>query len=99
MLRRALERLWVLQGLTCREATRLAAHAMDRPLTLRERLKLSLHNLLCSYCRNYSRQLRLLRKWVRHANGRNADSPEPLIPAASAFRIKKKLESEISRAK
>ena len=41
MLRRALESLWALQRLTCREATRLAAHAMDRPLTLGERLRLS----------------------------------------------------------
>lgn len=99
MLRRALELLWALQGLTCREATRLAAHAMDRPLTLRERLKLSLHNLLCRYCRNYARQLRFLRKWVRHDNSRNADFPEPRIPKASASRIKMRLESEISRAK
>lgn len=45
MLRRMLDWLWDLQGLTCREATRLAANAMDRPLTFRER-----SSCLCTIC-------------------------------------------------
>jgi hypothetical protein len=63
MLRRVFDWLCDLQGLTSREATRLAANAMDRPLTVRERVKLSMHSLLCSYCRSYMRQLRFVRKW------------------------------------
>jgi len=97
MLRRVLDRLWDLQGLTCREATRLAANAMDRPLTFRERVKLSMHGLLCSYCRNYVRQLRFLRKWVRRMSPPDATSPGAELPSASVSRIKKRLKSEISR--
>lgn len=99
MLRRVFDWLWHLQGLTCREATRLAAHAMDRPLTFGERVKLSTHGLLCSYCRKYMRQLRLLRRWVRHANDPDVSPPGSGMPSASAARIKKRLESEISRSK
>ena len=97
MLRRVLDWLWDLQGLTCREATRLAANAMDRPLTFRERVKLSLHNLLCSYCRSYMRQLRFVRKWVRRMRVPDASPSGTELPTVSASRIKKTLEREISR--
>jgi hypothetical protein len=96
-LRRVVDRLCLLQGLTCREATRLAAHVMDRSLTCRERVGLFLHCVLCSYCRNYVRHLRLLRKWMRRLDGLNASSPGHRMRAVSACRIKKRLESEISR--
>jgi hypothetical protein len=83
--------LWGVHGLTCQETTHLAAKAMDQPLTIGEHVKLFLHSLLCGYCRNYARQLQLLRKWARrvsapfgrtrHAGGLN-------------LRIKRKLDSE-----
>lgn len=96
MFRRVRDRLWDLQGLTCREATRLAASAIDRQLTLRERMKLSMHGLLCSYCRNYMRQLRFVRKWVRRMSGPDASPSSTELPTDSASRIKKTLEREIS---
>jgi hypothetical protein len=97
MLRRMLDWLWDLQGLTCREATRLAANAMDRPLTFRERVKLSMHNLLCSYCRSYMRQLRFVRKWVRSMRVPDASPSVTELPTFSSSRIKKALEMETSR--
>jgi hypothetical protein len=98
MLRRVQKWLWDVQGLSCQEATRLAAHAMDRPLILGERARLLLHTLLCTYCKNYARQLRLLRKWARRFGAPNSPSINDDMPAASASRIKKRLESETSRA-
>ena len=97
MLRRVLDWLWDLQGLTCREATRLSANAMDRSLTFRERVKLFMHGLLCGYCRNYMRQLRFLRKQLRRMGEPNVSPFGTELPTASAFRIKKRLESEIPR--
>ena len=95
MLRSIQKWLWDVQGLTCREATRLAARTMDQPLTISERFRLFLHGLLCAYCRNYARQLRLLRRWARRLGAPNAPSRTGM-PAASAARIKKRLDSEIS---
>jgi hypothetical protein len=95
MFHRVLDWPWDLQGLTCHEATRLAANAMDRPLTFRERVKLSMHGLLCSYCRNYMRQLRFVRKWVRHMSSSDASPSSTELPMVSASRIKKTLEREI----
>ena len=58
--------LWDVQRLTCREVTRLASHGTERRLTFREQASLSVHYLLGGYCRNYSRQIRLLRRWAPH---------------------------------
>jgi hypothetical protein len=91
--------LWDVQRLTCREVTRLASHAMDRRLTFREQACLFVHCLLCGYCRNYSRQLRLLRQWARRMNQRAASTFKPGLPVSSASCIKKRLETEISQAK
>jgi hypothetical protein len=67
---------------------------MDQPLSIGEHVKLFLHSLLYGYCRNYARQLQLLRKWARRVS---APSVEPGMPAASTPRIKRKLDSEIFR--
>ena len=96
MLRTIQKWLWDVQGLTCREATRLAARTMDQPLSMSERVRLFLHGLLCTYCGNYARHLRLLRRWTLRLSAPNAPSSGPGMPAASAARIKKKLDNEIS---
>jgi hypothetical protein len=95
MIRRILDWLWHIQGLTCREAIHLSARALDTPLPVGERVKLLMHRLLCSYCRNYARQLRLLRRWARRMGEPNVESAAIDMPPASAARIKKRLESEI----
>jgi hypothetical protein len=98
MLRRVQKWLWDVPGLSCQEATRLAAHGMDRPLILGERARLLLHTLLCAYCKNYVRQLGLLRTWARRFGAPNFPSIDDGMPPASASRVKKRLESESSRA-
>ena len=73
--------LWDVHGLTCQEATRLAARAMDQPLTIGERVRLFLHGLLCGYCRSYARQLRLL-----HQRAPGASALPTLRPSDPACR-------------
>jgi hypothetical protein len=99
MIRQVLDWIWDIHGLTCREATRLAASAMDRPLTISERGKLLIHRVLCSYCRNYARQLHLLRKWARRMGDPSVATGETEMPSASASRIKKRLTSEMPQVK
>ena len=99
MLRRAQKWLWDAQGLTCQEATRLAARAIDHPLTVVERLRLLLHNLLCAYCRTYARHLRCMRKWARRLDAPNVPPSRAGMPTAMASRLKQRLDGEISRRK
>ena len=99
MLRRVQKWLWDAQGLTCQEATRLAARAIDHRLSLAERLRLLLHNLLCVYCRTYARQLRWMRKWARRLDALKVPPSGADLPTAMASRLKEKLHGEILRRK
>lgn len=51
--------------LSCRQATELMSHELDRPLTLGERLGLRLHVRICTGCSNYRRQMDVLRAACR----------------------------------
>ena len=80
--------IWKLQGLTCREAIRLSARAMDMPLTFGERARLVAHMILCRWCRAYFRQLRLLRRWTRNLADAETSPLAPELPSKSAEKIK-----------
>lgn len=49
----------------CQDAIRLQSDALDRPLSVSQRVGLRLHLLLCKWCRRYGRQLRFLRAAVQ----------------------------------
>jgi len=56
--------------LTCKEATRLSSEALDRELSLRERLSLRMHIMMCKGCTNFEEQMHHLRDMTRrYANG------------------------------
>jgi hypothetical protein len=57
--------------LTCKEATQLMSNDMDRRTTLHERNQLRLHLITCSGCRNYRRDLHMLRRACRALVGRS----------------------------
>ena len=46
----------------CNEISQLASESLDRPLTLRERLKFKLHLSMCSHCRDYDHNMKFIRK-------------------------------------
>ncbi len=48
--------------ITCREATRIVLEGEGRALPLTERLTLRLHQLTCSNCRRFARQVQLMRQ-------------------------------------
>lgn len=56
--------------LDCKHASRLVSQSMDRKLSMRERLGLQLHLLICDACNNFSRQVALLRQAVRQWSAR-----------------------------
>jgi hypothetical protein len=44
----------------CAEMSRLASKGIDQPLSLRIRLRMRLHYLICVWCKRYFKQLRFL---------------------------------------
>jgi predicted anti-sigma-YlaC factor YlaD len=59
--------------LACKQATQLASAALDRKLSVAEQIQLRLHLAICSGCRNFSRQIDLLRQISRRSTEQNDD--------------------------
>ncbi|MFL9965916.1 zf-HC2 domain-containing protein [Paraburkholderia sediminicola] len=53
----------------CKNITRLLSDALDRSLTTGEWLAIRLHLPICSGCRNYRKQIRLLRVAAHSVSG------------------------------
>jgi hypothetical protein len=49
----------------CTEVVRILSQGMDQKLTLKTRLLLNMHYLICRWCQRYSEHLRYLRKFSR----------------------------------
>lgn len=59
--------------LSCHESTRLLSQAQERRLTFGERAALRVHLAMCVGCRNFSRQVDILRRVSRaYAQGAGA---------------------------
>ncbi len=52
--------------INCKQNTTLLSQSQDRAATLRERMAMRLHLLLCKGCRNFKKQLAFLRKASRN---------------------------------
>lgn len=73
---------------TCAKVTHLVSIGMDEDLTLRNRMKVRLHLLMCKWCSMFEKQVRLVRKLAREnaflAASPNAEGSAQLNPAAKA---------------
>lgn len=58
--------------LNCVEATRLMSESQERKLTMRERMGLQMHTMMCEGCRNFGKQMKILRI-VSHAYAKQSD--------------------------
>src|SRR5271167_2120744 len=76
---------------SCREATRLQSEGLDRRLSLRQRLGLRIHLLLCKWCRRYGRQITFLRNVAQENPDKMAESVVQNLSAEARERIKKRL--------
>ena len=77
----------------CREASRLISESMDRRLPLKEEWALHMHLWICNMCRNYKKQLRILRQLVNHWwEGSDHDS-NAVLPQDAKERLKLRLKA------
>ena len=51
--------------ISCKRATQLMSQGMEQKLSLRQRLALRLHILMCAGCRNTLRHFHFLREAIR----------------------------------
>ncbi len=78
-------------SLSCKEAARLQSHAMARPLSFLERLGLGLHLLICSWCRRFGSQVRLLHSTMNECPEREHAEPSRSLSAEARERIERRL--------
>jgi hypothetical protein len=78
---------------TCRDASRLQSEALDQQLSFSKRLGLSLHLLICKWCRRYGKQIRFLRDAAhKHPENLSEAVPQKLSNEARE-RIKRRLQA------
>jgi hypothetical protein len=78
---------------TCEEVLPVLSQSLERKLTLRERVTLRPHFLICVYCIRYLKQLRLMRASIR-ARSEQVETGDsaPALPEEARERLKRALE-------
>jgi hypothetical protein len=75
----------------CADLTRTMSESLERELTVRERVTLRLHFLMCVYCERYLAQLKLIREAVRRRAEQPDAAPDATLSPATRERISKAL--------
>jgi hypothetical protein len=78
---------------SCKETAALISENMDRPLPWRKRFSIRIHVMMCSLCRRYEKQLRLLRKGARHY----AEPDENTIAESLSPQARERLKQMVER--
>ena len=79
---------------TCRQTVSAISLSMERPLSLRERVKTKLHLWVCIWCVRYLEQLQLMRDTLRARGSKlpdEGDAAEASLPAEARERMKRAL--------
>lgn len=68
---------WLIRNTpSCQEVVRILSDAMDQPVSLRRKITMRLHFLICTWCARYQQQVGLIRTALRSTN--------PGVPANDA---------------
>ena len=76
----------------CAEMSRLGSRALEEPLSLRSRLKMRLHYLICAWCKRYFKQLTFLHEDAPHFDEHASTLPGRGLSAEAKQRIVQRLQ-------
>lgn len=65
MIRRRFVRFVAARSDSCLAVTRAMSDSLERQLTIRERISVRMHSLICDACVNYLDQIKLIRNGAR----------------------------------
>lgn len=77
--------------LSCKDVSHLTTQALDRRLTLSERWHVWLHLRICAACRNFNRQMTLIRQAMRRL--REQEATPGTLPEEAKARIRQTLDT------
>jgi hypothetical protein len=78
----------------CREASRAQSEMLDHPLPPAKRLGLSLHLLICKWCRRYGKQIRFLRAAAQEHHDELTEAGPQKLSGDARERIKRRLQKK-----
>ena len=77
----------------CAEMSRLASRSLEQPPSLRTRLKMRLHYLICAWCKRYFKQLTFLHEAAPHFDKHPGALPSRGLSAEARQRITQRLQA------
>ncbi|EUJ11403.1 hypothetical protein Meth11DRAFT_2246 [Methylophilaceae bacterium 11] len=80
--------------LNCKQTSQLVSQSLDRRLSLRERIAVRLHLLICKYCKRFSQQLLAIRIGLQRMTKSMEEDTHLNMPSETKARIAKALEAE-----
>ncbi len=78
--------------LNCKEVTLLASESLDRKLTLKERIGLQFHLLMCKLCARYVRQLKFMHQASSGMDGNHIKGSGAQLSETARDRILNRLD-------
>jgi len=79
---------------SCRDASRLQSESLDCELSLAKRIGLSMHLLICKWCRRYGKQIRFLRDAAHEHPDNLSDAVPQRLSDEARERIKRNLKRD-----
>ena len=79
--------------LDCKQTSQLISQSLDRSLTLRERLSLKLHLLICKYCKQFSQHMQTIRVALKQMISSIESNDSIEMPSEAKSRILQSIES------
>lgn len=80
--------------LNCKQTSQLVSQALDRRLSLRERIAVRVHLCICKYCRRFRQQLSAIRIGLQRMTASIEQDTHLHMPSETKARIAKALETE-----
>ncbi len=78
--------------LNCKEVTQLASESLDRKLTLKERIGLRFHLMMCKLCTRYVRQLKFMHQASSGMDENHVKESDTQLSETARDRIRNKLD-------
>jgi len=79
---------------SCKQASELTSKAQDQPLSLREKISLRTHLMLCTMCRRYAKQI----AFISRATQRLSEHDKNIrLPEESRERIENKIKQSCNK--
>ena len=79
--------------MNCKQASQVISQSLDRKLSLRERLALKFHLVICKACKQFNQQLIALRSTFNRLTATIENDTSIRMPSETKSRLLKSIES------